>query len=520
MATFGVQANTIVGLGIEHTVGHYKAPQKYLPITSESLSVTNETVEGRELTGTSDVTYAKPGNESVEGSIEMDAKHDCIPWLLQAMRGTVIPTFTGTGADKIYTYRFIPNNEAVPSDGNTLSLTIKRANEIFLYTGVKVNRLGFDVNDGLLSMSLDVMGLDEDNIDASDPDNINFSSKLSATQLTELARAVNLGFTLTPPFGAGEYAIYIPSNKQNYGTDSFNLEIDDGGEILFRLRDDKRTPTINKWGERSVTSSNELDFISKAEYKNYRDVDITNLRYFCQFAKKITGTTDTKPYLNLFLPKVYLNDYSVDTSGGQGDLVRASGSYMAIKPAVEDHSVDSGGDRLDGVIVAGRPSASDWLTKQVYDLSLSTNEEVVKPFNTSYRAPTSPNLDGSRVFQWTLVKANRIMDKLSGFVIRWRPVGSSVFDWKVKEIFYDYPSGKSLADSATTFTLGTAINTADDGSLGTDSGTLPNGTIFTADDMASGVEYEIQVAQRLGATSVPGSGTIGDWSLLDDEEID
>ena len=51
------------------------------------------------------------------------------------------------------------------------------------------------------------------------------------------------------------------------------LEIDDGGEILFRLRDDRRTPTINKWGERSVTSSNELDFISKAEYEDYRDVE-------------------------------------------------------------------------------------------------------------------------------------------------------------------------------------------------------------------------------------------------------
>ena len=52
---FGVQADTIHSWGIERTVGSYKWPQKYLPITSESLSVTNETVEGRELTGTSDV---------------------------------------------------------------------------------------------------------------------------------------------------------------------------------------------------------------------------------------------------------------------------------------------------------------------------------------------------------------------------------------------------------------------------------------------------------------------------------
>ena len=392
MSTFGVQADTVVGLGIEHTVGHYAAPQKYLPITSESLSVTNETVEGRELTGTSDVTYAKPGNESVEGSIEMDAKHDCIPWLLYGMRGDR-ETVAGTGDYNYgYIHTFTPDNRAVPAEAgfNSLSLTIRRAGNLFAYTGVKINRLSFDVNDGLLSMSMDVMGLDE---------------KIPAG-LTSLTPT----FTLTPPFGAGEYGIYIPANKQNFGTDSFNLELDDGGEILFRLRgsgdfdDGKRTPTINKWGERSVTSSNELDFINKLEYDKYRAVTTDSLRYYCRFQSTVDGegggpSRQIKPHLNLFLPNVYLNDYSVDTSGGQGDLVRASGSYMGILPT-------------NAVNVVG--AATTRTTEGIYDLEIFTNEDgYAITSDTNYRGdatnkPVGVDLGASRTLTWDLDPANRV----------------------------------------------------------------------------------------------------------------
>ena len=471
MSTFGVQADTVVGLGIEHTLGHYQAPQKYLPITSESLSVTNETVEGRELTGTSDVTYVKPGNESVEGSIEMDAKHDCIPWLLYGMRGQV----TRDAPNNLY--YITANNEAVPREGlNSFSLTIRRAGQFFCYTGVKINRLGFDVNDGLLSMSMDVMGTNE--------------------AVPAGITSISPSFTLTPPFGAGEYAIFIPAEKQNYGTDSFNLEIDDGGEILFRLRDDKRTPTINKWGERSISSSNELDFINKDEYDKYRAaVADRDLRYFCKFKNPVGGVT---PSLNLFLPRVFVNDYSVDTSGGQGDLVRASGSYMAVAQSLPSGS--------PGVVVEGATTATR-RTRSIYDLEVVTNEDIVLTTDSTNK-PTGPTLGTGGAFTWdSVVSAHR-----TGWVIRWRLKDSSVFDWKVKELVYTSSTTPNLtqAQAGTGFTLGGTGTGASN--VGTPGGS--NDEFDLPGDMVSGATYDIQVAERYGATSFPGSGRTGAWSDL------
>ena len=44
---------------------------------------------------------------------------------------------------------------------------------------------------------------------------------------------------------------------------------------------------------------------------------------------------------------------------------------------------------------------------------------------------------------------------------------------------------------------------------------LSVGRLLTPTDMASGINYEVQVAQRSGATAVPGSGRIGQWSDVD-----
>ena len=154
---FGVAADNLVGVGIEHTPGIAARPQKWIPVTSESLTSDESVAMLRYLKGTADPTGAKLGNETHEGSLEVDALHDCIPWLMAACRGHVGKT-TASG---LFTYTLTPNSEASRSDFGTLTLWIRRNGIWFVYKGCTVSRFSFSINDGLLSSTWDIIATDE-----------------------------------------------------------------------------------------------------------------------------------------------------------------------------------------------------------------------------------------------------------------------------------------------------------------------------------------------------------------------
>jgi len=147
----GIGAAGVVGLAIESTSGEYQAPEKFFPIRSENFQWTQDTVWRRVIRGTSDVIGAVPGDGHVEGSLDMEALDDVLPYFLRIARGDL----TQTGTDPV-NYEFVPNSAAEPAQ--TASITVVRNGIVFGYTGCVVGSFSFSVDDGQLVVDLSMLG--------------------------------------------------------------------------------------------------------------------------------------------------------------------------------------------------------------------------------------------------------------------------------------------------------------------------------------------------------------------------
>ena len=333
-ATFSVAAEGVVGIAIEDRPSVYKAPQIFVPITSESLSTQESNVYRRLLQDTPDPVNVKAGNEAHEGNIEMEALIEILPYFLFGMRGDVSKSAGAGSGDHVYTFN--PTTKGQKGDKGTLSLTIVRADVVFAYTGCVIGSLAFNVNDGLLNMTLGIMGADEGVQPAPS----------------------NPSWPATVPFGSGEYQIEIPVGTQVYDADTFTFNVNDNATSEYRLQNTRRGPWFIKFGERSVDLDTERDFNSRAEFDNYKNLT--------QRRVKITAVRrdDNERYLTIDLGSSVVDSHEVSLSGGQGDLVRASVKYMGVLPIPGSQAhTDLGGNiyrltigsGLDLTVGAGRP---------------------------------------------------------------------------------------------------------------------------------------------------------------------
>src|SRR5690554_5274947 len=126
---YGIGAGGLMGIALEATAGTYVAPTKYVPFTSESLHIVEDTQWRRPIRESADVIGAVPGNEHGEGDIEMEALEDIIPYFLYCGRTSIVKG----GTTPNFTYTVTPTAAAVPTA--TMSITIKRSDQIFGYTG-------------------------------------------------------------------------------------------------------------------------------------------------------------------------------------------------------------------------------------------------------------------------------------------------------------------------------------------------------------------------------------------------
>lgn len=305
-ASFGIAAAGVVGVAIEDTRNTYKAPQKYLPIISESLSTSEDTVFRRVLQGTVDPIGVKPGNESHEGTVQMEFLHDCIPYFLHAMRGTI--TKSGSGTDRVY--KLLGSHEgSADKYGQTLSITLVRNNVVFAYTGCVVGSLQLGITDGLLTATMNIMAADE----------------AAQTAPAEV-------FPTSVPFGAGEYDLQIPTASQIYDADTFTIEINDNAESQFRLQDERRGPWFIKFGEREVSATIDRDFDSRAQFDVFKDITAQSITLRAEDAD------NDDRYMSFVMPACYIDSFDVSLSGSPGDLVRANTRYMGVHHAATGSS--------------------------------------------------------------------------------------------------------------------------------------------------------------------------------------
>jgi hypothetical protein len=148
--TYGTGAGGFLGVALETTSGTYVAPAKFVPIESESLTMTEDTQWRRPIRQSADIIGGVAGNQHVEGDISMEALEDCVLYFLYAARATAVKTGTTN-----LTYTFTPNANATPA--KTMSITVVRNGQVFGYVGCVVSSFTFTIEDGLLKFNMTIL---------------------------------------------------------------------------------------------------------------------------------------------------------------------------------------------------------------------------------------------------------------------------------------------------------------------------------------------------------------------------
>ncbi len=301
----GIGAAGILGVAREATAGTWLTPAKFIPIRSESLAYAQETIFTRPIQETADQVHAVAGNATVEGDIEFEVTHDNLPWFLGAMRGGLVVS----GLSPPYVYTLTPNSIGQKSATlTTLSITVVRNGIVFGYVNCVVGKLEITVDDGILVCTVSILASDE-----------TVQSAPSATWPT------------AAPFGAGQYAIEIPTASQVFDVDGFTFSVDDGAEHAYRLRDDGRGAMFTKFGERSVEITVERDFDSRTDYDAFKALTAQEVHF------RAEDPNEAENYVDSIVDAAIKDTYEVGLDG-QGDLVRASITYQGIWDAGSSRS--------------------------------------------------------------------------------------------------------------------------------------------------------------------------------------
>ena len=287
-----IGASGILGIALETVSGTYLAPVKYVPFNSESLKYNPDMQERAPIRNTPGLVGLVPGNGSVEGDIEFDVSADILVHFMYASRCTVVKT----GAAPSLVYTCTPSTAAIPA--KTLSISIKRGNEVFGYTGCVVSSLKLAIGDnGILVCTASIIGNNETT-----------QTALTATWPT------------TPVISAGMYKLEIPTATQIYDTDTFEFSTEDNAKANGRIKNTPGSQFVN-FGESRASISVGRDFENRAQYDLFKAGTSQSVR--------LTATQSVSNIVDITMPVAIMDSYEVNI-GGQGDLLRASVSFQGV----------------------------------------------------------------------------------------------------------------------------------------------------------------------------------------------
>jgi len=290
--TPGSPAGALPTANTAATPGVYAVPTKFFPFMSESLASVQETIFRRPIRQNADVIGAVPGNFHVEGDIDIEALEDVIVYFIYSSR----TLFAKTGTSPNFTYTITPTSAGIPN--KTLSLTMVRNGIVFGFTGMVTSSFVFSIEEGLLKLSISLLGRDE-----------------------AVASLPTATWPTTTPFGAGQYSVEIPTATPVTDTDSFEFSVEDNAEAQFRLKTPGRGAQFIKYGERTSTLSLERDFDSRADFDAFKAITAQSIT--------LTATKGANNSISMLAPVAIKDTYEIANSG-QGDLVRASISYQNV----------------------------------------------------------------------------------------------------------------------------------------------------------------------------------------------
>ena len=263
MSTFAIGASGALGIALESTMGTYVAPTVWVPILEENLVYTEDKYYSQQLRQQATDSDVKPSYYHVEGDVRMEVDVNFLPYFLMCSRHAI--TKTGTGP---YTYKYTPTavgGTSTAASGmvqRTASITIIRnqGTASFGYTGCTMGGYEFTIDNGVLMVNFSVLGLGEE-------DGSGTPSWIAPSLFGADAHTIYVDTAGTAPTFA------TPSNDFN----GYTFRANHNAEAQNRIRP-QRSASYVKFGKTDFELESELDFVSKAEYVNFKNASVKAFR--------------------------------------------------------------------------------------------------------------------------------------------------------------------------------------------------------------------------------------------------
>lgn len=302
----GIGGSGYLMVAHEATMGTFVQPAASVavPILSENLTYTEERYVSPQLRLQTIASDAKKGYYHVEGDITMEVDPRYLPYFMHATRHTIGKS---GGGPYVYTYSPSSAGSAVTGTGNnqrTMSLSVFRSGVGFGYAGCTVAGYEFTIEDAVLKVTLNILGLSEE-----EPANAGTPAYVAPDLLGADAHAIYVDAAGTAPgFAAADV---------NFNGYTFRAEF--GAEAQNRIRMDRSASYI-AFGETVANIETELDFMTRAEFDSYRETEFRSIRL-----ESINGGADwasATSGVRIDSNRMFYETYDLGLEG-IGDLVMA-----------------------------------------------------------------------------------------------------------------------------------------------------------------------------------------------------
>lgn len=300
-----------LALTFETVVGTYLPPTTagtvFIPILSETLAYTEDAYYSPQIRQQTIESSREQGYYHVEGDVVMEFDANFAPYLLHCSRHNIAKSGAGP-----YTYLYTPSqagSATTAASGNvprTCSLTVIRNGVGFGYGGCEVNTIEATLDGGILKTTFGIVGLSEVT-----PGGLGSPAWSAPSLLGAAAHSVYVDAAgLTPAFAAADVTFNGFTANINYNAAAQN-----------RINA-ARSASYISFGQTEATYSTELDFLTKAEYDNFKN----NTRRAVKLESLKGGATfalATDAFQLIFYNSAY-DAYPVALPS-MGDLIMASG---------------------------------------------------------------------------------------------------------------------------------------------------------------------------------------------------
>lgn len=256
----GLGAAGWININFEAVMGTYLDPSTagslWVPILSESLAYTEDKYYSQQIRQQTIDSDVKSGYYHVEGDIVLEADVNYLPYFMHASRHLIAKSGAGP-----YTYTYTPStagSASTAASGNvarTLSCTVNRNGVGFGYAGCVVNTMEWTIEDGVLRVSLGMLGLSE-----TDPVAMGSPAWVAASLFGADAHSVYVAASAAvPTFAAADTSF-----------NGFTANFDYNGEAQNRINA-LRSAAYISFGKTDAGYTTELDFLTKTEYTNFKN---------------------------------------------------------------------------------------------------------------------------------------------------------------------------------------------------------------------------------------------------------